>query len=280
MARRRKIDSEDVGERITTSLRLPVELLERIDKAWKGSDKYTGRTHFIEKACEHYLNCEPCPKCMHLNHKRALVCSFCGAKLGLFSKNIEYIESHLPFVHEVIDMISHDIESYDNLVEKIYWLIEKLPPTTKSDVEGAVSYISRQNNRVLGARHFMMVRELYSTYDKLPLPNPAHPINEKYTLDYVAHMSDFNSKYRKKATDNISNQMMDNNLFVVCYCRSCEIILENPDNYTLKDVRNAYNMLDKMTSHLISLKNSVGAALDVLVGFEKMITILIQNQNT
>ena len=280
MARRRKIDSEDVGERITTSLRLPVELLERIDKAWKGSDKYTGRTHFIEKACEYYLHCEPCPHCHNLNHNHALVCSFCGTKLDTFYMSVDWTKSLLSLVHKMIGAISDAVTSYDDLNEKIHWLVEKLPPTIKSDIEMIIqSPRPPITNGLRDVRYFLMLRDLYSTYDKLPLPNPANPVNEHYMLDLQSHISEFISKYGE-LMPSVTPDASSKSQFLIYSCRSCEIILENPDNYTPEEIRKSAHNLEKMLPYVYALSNSVVAALSILENFEKMIMIQIQNQNT
>lgn len=279
MVRRRKIDSEDVGERITTSLRLPVELLERIDNAWKGSDKYTGRTHFIEKACEHYLNCEPCPNCNNLNHKQAVVCSFCETKLESFYKDVDSIKSLLFAVHEMIGTISDAVVSYDDLNEKIHWLVEKLPPAIKSDIERTIqSPRPPITNGLRDVRYFLMLRDLYSTYDKLPLPNPSNPVNEHYMLDLQSHVLEFTSKYGE-LMPSVTPFAPVESQYLVYSCRVCEIILENPDKYTTEEIRKATHRLENMLPYVYALSNSIVAALSILENFEKMIMIQIKNQN-
>lgn len=282
MSRRRKLDSEESEDRLSTSLRLPVSLLERMDNAWRSSDEFTGRTHFIEKACEHYLNCEKCPVCGNLNHKQSVICSMCETKLEKFSKIVDEVASHIPKVSNLIQNTSDVIEQYDNLNEKINWLLEKLTPANKSAVERILSIIvsphSPTNTRVLEGRYLIMVHKLYSTYDDLSLVDLDNPSGQyQEVLNTV--MSDLSSKQHLKGPLFFSRNDTKQCESICYYLRSCEIMIKNPNIYTTQMICESYERLQSVESRLLSISGNMIVALETLRSIEEMITILMQNQN-
>ena len=275
MARRRKIDSNNASERITTSLRLPVELLEQIDNAWKSSDKYTGRTHFIETACNYYLDCEPCPNCGHLNNSTSVVCSHCEEKLKPFQDCADLIKEQLKHYSNSLKIISDGINTYDNLFEKIGWLIDKLPLENQNVAKDIVSSTlkSMESGLIIG-RDFMKCHELYSTYDQLPLPTPFAILQSHKDLYYIDG--------RRIESFKSHNDESINHSHAACisanyHYRTGQLVVQNPRSLQFNELEDLMANLDKAIFHIDSTAHDVMTALGYLQTVEKMIDIILQH---
>lgn len=271
MTRRRKIDSENVGERASTSLRLPVELLERIDNAWKSSDEYTGRTHFIEKACRYYLDCEKCPNCGNFNHKQSVICSMCETKLGTFNRLLKLIEEMLHTYDEIIEDISKFVRDYDDLFGKIRWLLDKLKVENKFSVgtiiEGTFVSTERGINK---GRVFLKCYNIYSKYDNFPIPQPIELILSDQD-DLCIPTSD--SHYSLTCGD-----LLESCLTINYHYRICQLMVEDSLSLHFKDIDEAFRNLSNSMSPLLSFVNDVSTSYDTLESIEKLTTILLENQ--
>ena len=270
MSRRRKIDSEDVGERVSTSLRLPIDLLNQIDQAWKSSDEFTGRTHYIEKACEYYLDSYKCPNCGNINSKYSVVCSRCETRLKGFSEKIDEVSAYLIRVYDpCIKSIYDNISAYEDLNGKINWLLEKLSPTRRVAVDSVISPIyTTILNGINKGYYFIETDKKYSQYNKLPLPSPIDLLCDRESLEKFVLEHGFSSTSGLGASIN-----------AVYYYHYCKLLLENTKYLTMPELSSVYDELIHKGPHIISLSNDVGMALETLKGVEKMITILMQNQN-
>lgn len=126
--RRRKIDTENLGENTPISLRLPKKILDWIqDVCDNNPDLYTGRNHFVETACRYYLNSAPCPNCGNLNQRDAVSCSYCEARLPAFQ---EMIEQFYQVVSAYENMLQEGFDifyEYHKIVNEIKSIIEDLP---------------------------------------------------------------------------------------------------------------------------------------------------------
>lgn len=178
--RRRNIKSEEMGERVQVSLKLPKEILDRIDDAWKSGDVYTGRSHYIEEACKHYLDSVPCPKCGSLNSSAAKICSNCENKLEPYLDVLSNIVEELKIYDEIHQEIVRLKEEYDDLNSKLKWLVSKLS-TDKEDVVNDITGIySESINKSLNCVNSYL--EYYNIYSSqvLPLTEPLDLIETKY----------------------------------------------------------------------------------------------------
>lgn len=277
MARRRKIDSENTGERITTSLRLPIELLDRIDSVWKGSDKYTGRTHFIESACNYYLDCKPCPNCGHLNSGTSVVCSHCEEKLTPFQDSINLIDNILKTYDQSFKDISESIAAYDNLFEKIGWLIDKLQSESQASAKSIISgTLKSMECDITIGREILMYRELYSEYNHLPIPTPFAML--KLHRDKIV----IGDRFKSITPSNISERGAMNNSLASGVStnynyRVGQLIVQNPLSVQYNDIMEALDNLNHSVYHIMSVAHDVLSALRYLQTVEKLTDILLQN---
>lgn len=278
MSRRRKIDSENVGERVSTSLRMPVELLKRIDDKWKSSDEFTGRTHFIEKACEYYLDCEPCPKCGNLNSKESVVCSHCQSSLGVFQVLVNSVETFLKEVEKSVESIEKACAEYNDLDSKIQWLLEKLSPENAAVINSVISDMYPYATRAMNAGQcFLKYHKIYSKYNKYPVPHPA-----KLTLDVnnleVFEVDDIflDEKTNLSLTLNTASTCIQANY----YSRQARLMIENLTHIRYSELFEVHSKLvNKYEVPLLSIVDDVKRGIETLRSIEKMITVLMQNQN-
>lgn len=141
-------ESQPLGERIPISLKFPKTLLNAIDEVWKQNPEYTGRTHFIEVACQFFLRCERCPRCDTLNTPESNICSHCGTPLNSTEKFQEIVTE----IGKKVDLIEKTIQSiisyrgvYDEINSKINLIAGRLDGK-KKDV---VRYILPENHSSL-----------------------------------------------------------------------------------------------------------------------------------
>lgn len=133
-----KRDSQSKGERIPISLKIPKTLLNAIDAVWKQNPEYTGRTHFIETACQFFLRCEYCPKCNTLNTPASTLCSHCGAPLHaseVFQEIVTEIEKKVDLFEKTIQSIISYRGVYDEIESKINLIAGRLDGKKKDVVK-------------------------------------------------------------------------------------------------------------------------------------------------
>lgn len=285
MTRRRKIDSESVGERITTSLRLPVELLERIDHAWKDSDKYTGRTHFIESACNYYLDCEPCPTCGALNYSTAKICSSCESKLEPYQEILQMIQSLVNEYDDYYNQIISCKDEFDDLYGKIKWHLDKIDPKKREIVSELISpHVSTITSNLESINHYL---EYYDIFSKDSSSVPQDFVRKKFP-DLDVH--DIALTYLEKGVVDISLSLLDDMhddleySLINFFHHSAKRLLSNPDipnkhfqTYSQLS-RLRYSLWDKRlkVSHI---KDAMYHCLAVLKNIEKTIDIVNKNLN-
>lgn len=84
--------SDDVrGDTKIVSVRLPVDLVNKIDEYLFKYD-IANRTLFIEEACKQRLFSLKCPSCHALNPENGKKCSVCGADLDTFKRALSEFE--------------------------------------------------------------------------------------------------------------------------------------------------------------------------------------------
>lgn len=268
MSRRRKIDSENVGERVSTSLRMPADLLERIDHVWKSSGRYTGRTHFIEAACNYYLDCKPCPHCGHMNSNSSIVCSICEGKLKPFQDCADLINDVLKIYDKSLKEISENIESYDNLFEKIGWLVDKLQSESQTSAKNIIlSTMPSMERDIVVGRDFLTWYELYSKHDILPLPTPFAMLQAHKELFRPDHKSRIGIPHQSLAACVSTNY----------YYRTGQLVVQNPLSLQFHDLEDVLANLEKSMFHIESVAHDVMSALRYLQTVEKLTDILLQN---
>lgn len=161
--RRRNVSSEEKGERIQVSLKLPKEILDRIDESWKSGEIYTGRSHYIEEACKYYLDCVPCPKCGTLNYSSAHICSSCETKLEPYQDILRMIESLVSEYDNVCNQMISCKDEFDDLSGKIHWHINKLDPKKWEIISEIISpYIHIISNYTESVNNYLKYYDIFS----------------------------------------------------------------------------------------------------------------------
>lgn len=247
---------------------MPVELLKRIDDKWKASDEFTGRTHFIEKACEYYLDCEKCPVCGNFNHKLSVVCSMCESKLGAFQQSLDYLNELLLTCDRMINQIYDLVRSYDDLFGKINWLLDKLNDEKKSSVVNIIEDMFIITDRgIFKGRFFIKCHEIYSKYTNLPIIEPPVLIEKCYIELFGENSTNPHTV--------LSPSLLNECLYINYHYRVCQLLAQYPISRPLKEIDDALDGLNNYKSSLTSLLNDVTTAYETLEGIEKMTNVLL-----
>ena len=271
--RRRNISSENEGGRVQVSLKLPKDILNRIDESWKSGEKYTGRSHYIEEACKYYLECEPCPECGHLNSYGSKVCSMCENKLKPYYAVLDDIREEVKIWDNLHMEIIRLKDEYDDLKSKLKWLVSKLNAENETLVNDVTEiYLESINKSMNTVNSYFEYYDFYSTQE-LPLTDFTDIIEEKYKeknqkdLGSIMDMITFNMEYR------------DVTYSCVHYTyRSAKLLLSDPSSTSYKELVKLHIDLasERMGMKVALLDMSLG--LENLKSVEKMIDVL--NKNT
>lgn len=282
--RRRNI-SEEKGERIQVSLKLPKDIVDRIDESWKSGETYTGRSHYIEEACKYYLDCVPCPKCGALNKSTAKVCSSCESKLEPYQEILQTIESLVSDYDEAHNKIISFKDEFNDLAGKIDWHLNKLEPKKKEIISEIISpYLNSISKSVESVNHYL---EYYDIFSKNPSSVPQDFINKRFPdVDFYQILQ----AYFEKGTVDLSTSLLDDIHDDVEYSllnffhHSAKRILSNPDqpnehfhSYSkLSQLR--YSLWDKMVK-IHRLEGVMHNCLVELKRVEKTIDLINKNIN-
>lgn len=252
MSARRRVSVGDLKERVPISLKLPKLLLDRIDDVWRNSEEYTGRTHFIEKACAHYLSCEKCPECGKLNSMGSPFCGFCGTKLSGFKEALNNVIGEIQIYDKYNESIFSLMREYDDLKDKIEWLLSQLSADKRQHIDDIIS-----ENRAIGDNLMQGV----SGYHKFYTHISKNGLSKDYPADY----------FRVVSTPQV----------VILYYRAKQLVefAENQHGVSARQLFDCNKDLESGHPTLKSLKGSAEMSVSSLKSLEKMIVFLIQNQN-
>lgn len=272
--RRRNVSSEEKGERIQVSLKLPKEILDRIDESWKSGEIYTGRSHYIEEACRYYLECEPCPKCGHLNSHKSRVCSVCENKLKPYYAILDDLREEVKIWDDIHMEIVRLKDEYDDLKSKLKWLVSKLNPENETLINEVTEiYLESINKSMNTVNSYFEYYDFYSTQEP-PITDFTDLIEEKYQKKYqkkfdsVMDMISFNTEFR-----DVTYACMH------YYYRFAKLVLADPSRVTYwREISDLQVNLatERMGMKVTLLDMSLG--LENLRSVEKMIDVL--NKNT
>lgn len=271
--RRRNVSSEEKGERIQVSLKLPKEILDRIDESWKSGEIYTGRSHYIEEACKYYLDCVPCPKCGSLNSSRSRVCSMCENKLKPYYDVLDDLREEVKILDDLHMEIVRLKDEYDDLKNKLKWLVSKLTPENETLINDVTEiYLESINKSMNTVNSYFEYYDYYSSQN-LPLPDFTNLIEEKYKerhqkdLGSIMDMITFNTEYRDVTYS-----------FMHYTYRLAKLVLSDPSSTSYKELVELHVGLasERMGMKVALLDMSLG--LENLKSVEKMIDVL--NKNT
>ena len=270
--RRRNISSENEGGRVQVSLKLPKDVLDRIDESWKSGEIYTGRSHYIEEACKYYLDCVPCPKCGSLNSSKSKICSVCENKLKPYYDVLDNLREEVKILDDLHMEIVRLKGEYDDLKSKLKWLVSKLNPKNETLINDVTEiYLESINNSMNTVNSYFKYYDFYSTQE-LPLTDFTDLIEEKYkemhqkNLGSIMDMVTFNTEYRDVTYS-----------FMHYYYRLAKLVLSDPSSLSYSELVQLHVNLasERMGMKVALLDMSLG--LDNLRSVEKMIDVLNKN---
>lgn len=284
--RRRNISSENEGGRVQVSLKLPKDVLDRIDESWKSGEIYTGRSHYIEEACKYYLDCVPCPKCGTLNYSTAKVCSSCESKLEPYQGILQMIESLVNEYDDIYNQIVSCKDEFEDLTGKINWHIDKLDPKKKEIISEIISVdINTISHNIESINHYL---KYYDIFSQNPTAVPQDFISEKFPDFDVREMVktyyengfvDFPLSLADEIHDDMEYSLMN------FYHHSAKRILSNPNMFNKHF--HTYSQLSKLRQCLLDKEWKLSRTQDLMFNclallkkIEKTIDILNKNINT
>lgn len=249
MSERRRVSVGDLKERVPISLKLPKLLLDRIDEVWRNSEEYTGRTHFIEKACVHYLSCEKCPECGKLNSMGSPFCGFCGTKLSGFKEALNNVIGEIQIYDGYNEKIFSLLREYDDLKDKIEWLLSQLSADKRQHIDDIIS-----ENRAIGDN---LMKDV-SDYQRMYTNCSKNGLSENYPigLRFVGYPQVITLYYRAK-------QLVE--------------FTENQKGVSARQLFDCDKDLESGHPTLRALQGSAEMSVSSLKSLEKMIMFLIQN---
>lgn len=289
---RRRVSVDELKERVPISLKLPKILLDKIDEVWRNSDDYTGRTHFIEKACSYYLSCEKCPECGNLNSIGSNICSRCETKLSGVTDTLNRLTTEIQLYDKLNENIFSLKKSYDELNSKIEWLCSQLTPEKKQLIDNILSENLYPKDNPIGK--ICLYQNIHDAF----MPNNLKDGGLKDSDYYDSVKENFVRTFNNYYSDNDDETKKDNGVafqskfeyiryIIAIYCTL------NHDYFYAKslintDIKNLPKTSELVTINagLVNLRNVLYSLIDELEvclsklkNIEKMIVYLIQQPN-
>lgn len=275
--RRRKIDTENLGENTPISLRLPKKILDWIQEVCDNNpDLYTGRNHFIETACRYYLNCEPCSNCGNLNYREAVSCSYCENRLPAFEQMLEEFHSILNNYEEGINEGFELFAEYQNRVNEILQYISSL----SDDV--LRNHLIEEFKRHLGLCEDFAgaALEFYDDYNKLA-PDFLYSDLYKEKLSNIYTLeSDLHTFKKENLPLNVSLSQLEVISHLAYYHACKKIISDDPSNHLTPEYLNLQEPLAHECTYNIQVHNGrLQLANEELNVFRRLLAIFQETKN-
>lgn len=284
--RRRNVSAEEKGERIQVSLKLPKEILDRIDESWMSGGIYTGRSHYIEEACKYYLDCVPCPKCGVLNKSSARICSSCETKLEPYQDILRMIESLVREYDDACNEMISCTDEFNDLSGKINWHLKKLEPKKREIISEIVSpYVHLISNYIESVNNYLKYYDIFSK-DSSSVPQdffsekfPDFDAQKILQTYFETGVADISMSLLDEIHDDMEYSLMN------FYHHSAKRILSNPDQpnkhfHTYSQLSSLRNLLWDKKPKLIRLKDTMNNCLAYLNNIENTIDLINENINS
>ena len=278
--RRRKIDTENLGENTPISLRLPKKVLEWIQTFCETHPEYTGRNHFIDIACRYYLNLEPCPNCGKLNPRDANVCAYCTTELQGMQDMLEEIQSHVLEYEEIHSIGCEVADTITALLNDIQEYINSLDVATREKIKLEVS----------GFGHRCRLRvdfpnKYFTSYREKSLINNSFNFtrNEELIIpDYPAVINtiaeSLNKEHDALKTISSVDKTFETAVLAGLYYYNTGKRMLNGDNFSLKEIDNLSTGIEMSIKFAIDYSNALKESYDDLLIYQKMVKLLAEKQ--
>lgn len=274
--RRRNI--EEKGERIQVSLKLPKEVLDRIDESWKSGEIYTGRSHYIEEACKHYLDCVPCPNCGSLNSSASKICSICEYKLLPYQELLGIIREEVSIFDKIHERIIALKSEYDDLHGKITWLLEKIVSEDNKNIPNVGELFALfLNSHKKYSKSISTYLEYYNIYAlQGSSQSPLNLLMEKFPERDFTHLN---------GVGNFADLMYSFNdvFYDIRYStlhfeyQSAKIILSNPNLASYSKLQELHKLLIEDRRAVLIVNMEMEEGLNELKTAEKMVDVLTKS---